>query len=133
MNDAEVLFQYRREQALLTLQEAEKMLVENFSPRTIINRAYYAMFYMTLSLFIYKGISYSTSKHTGIISLFDKEFILTNLIERKHSKALHKMFDRRIEFDYKDFVHPMVDDAREGVTAAHQFIDAIEAFINIKN
>lgn len=58
MNDAEQLFQYRREQALLTLQEADKMLGENFSPRTIINRAYYAMFYMTLSLFIYKGISY---------------------------------------------------------------------------
>lgn len=75
MTDKETLFLYRLNQAEETLIEAEKMITNNFSPRTIINRAYYSMFYALLALFLKTGINIKTSKHIGIISLFDKEFI----------------------------------------------------------
>lgn len=84
---------------------------------------------MTLALFIKKGIQFTTAKHAGIISLFDKEFVLTNLLDRKYSKAFHKMFDRRLEFDYKDFVIPSVTDAQEGILLTESFIDAIDSLI----
>jgi uncharacterized protein (UPF0332 family) len=104
MSDINALFSYRREQALSTLQEAEKMVNGGFTPRTIINRSYYAMFYMVLALFLKKGIGISTSKHTGIIGTFDKQFILTDTLDRTYSKMLHKMFDKRLEPKLRDFV-----------------------------
>lgn len=72
MTDRETLFLYRLKQAEETLSEAQKMLEEGFSPRSIINRAYYSLFYMLLALFLKTGVNIKTSKHMGVISLFDK-------------------------------------------------------------
>jgi len=127
MTDSEALYQYRREQALTTLDEAQRMLEGEFSPRSIVNRAYYAMFYMVLALFLKKDVAFSTAKHTGVMAVFDKEFILTGIIDRSHSKALHKMFDRRLEFDYKDHMTSSAQDAQEAVDTAARFIDAIDS------
>ena len=44
------------------------MLEQNISPRSVINRAYYAMFYSILSLFLKSETLVKTSKHTGVIS-----------------------------------------------------------------
>ena len=126
MSDREALFMYRREQALTTLSEAGKMHELGFSARTIINRAYYSMFYMVLALFLKKGMATTTSKHSGIISLFDKEFILTGIFDRNLSRLLHRMFDKRMEFDYKDYSEPSITDAREAVDGARSFIEAVD-------
>ena len=45
MTDKETLFKYRIEQAEETLFDAAKMLKNHLSPRSIVNRAYYSMFY----------------------------------------------------------------------------------------
>lgn len=60
MTDREQLFRYRLEQPEETLVEAEKMLSGGFSNRTIVNRAYYAMFYTTLAFFIALDIDSKT-------------------------------------------------------------------------
>lgn len=77
MTDKENLFLYRLKQADETLLDAEKMLKGNFTPRSITNRAYYSMFYALLALFIKTDVTIKTSKHSGIITLFDKEFVKT--------------------------------------------------------
>ena len=79
MTDRDSLFLYRLKQAEETLLDAEKMLEGSFTPRSITNRAYYSMFYAVLSLFIKTDVDIKTSKHTGIISIFDKEFIYLRL------------------------------------------------------
>lgn len=127
MTARQELYQYRREQALTTLDEAQRMLESGFSARSIVNRAYYAMFYMVLALLLKRAIQVTTSKHTGVMSVFDKEFVLTGEIDRKHSKALHKTFDRRVEFDYKELIAPPQEEARGAVAAAREFIEAIDA------
>ena len=91
MTDIEVLFIYRLKQAEETLMDAEKMLENNSSPRSITNRTYYSMFYAVLALFLKAGVNIKTSKHIGIISLFDKEFIQTKKIDKYYSKIFHKM------------------------------------------
>lgn len=126
MSDKETLVAYRREQSLVTLAEAERMLEGGFSGRSIVNRAYYAMFYMVVALFLKTGVQTTTSKHSGVISVFDREFVLTGKVDRSHSKALHRMFDKRLEFDYKDLVSPSAEEAREAVESARRFIDAID-------
>ena len=48
--DIASLIKYRLEQALTALDDAKYLLEGNRSPQSIINRAYYAMFYATLAL-----------------------------------------------------------------------------------
>jgi hypothetical protein len=72
MTDKKTLYQYRIKQAEETFSDAEKMLKNNLSPRSIINRAYYSMFYAILALYINEGLNLKTSKHSGVISIFAK-------------------------------------------------------------
>jgi len=66
------LIKYRLDQSYETLKESEILLKKN-AFRGAINRAYYAMFYSVLALLSVKKLG--TSKHSGAISLFDKEFV----------------------------------------------------------
>lgn len=129
MTDKQTLFAYRLKQAEETLSDAERMLEENLSPRSIINRAYYSMFYSILSLFLFVEINVKTSKHAGVISIFDKEFIHTGKIDKQYSQLLHKAFDARQESDYKEFVEQTADDANEYVNMAQKFLVCIKDFI----
>lgn len=91
MSDKHSLFLYRMAQADTTLSDAEKMLASGVGPRSIVNRCYYAMFYATLALFLKAGIAARTSRHSGVIGIFDKEFILTGKIDKQFSKMLHSV------------------------------------------
>ena len=73
MTDLQVLMQYRLNEAEESIREAELLLRENMSMRAVMNRLYYAMFYAVLALLQKKQIA--TSKHTGVITHFDKEFV----------------------------------------------------------
>ncbi len=106
MTDIETLFEYRLKQAETTLEDARKMLAAGISPRSVINRAYYSMFYMVLALFLKTNLNLKTSKHSGVISSFDKEFVLTGKIDKNYSKILHSMFDDRQEYDYSGHCFP---------------------------
>jgi uncharacterized protein (UPF0332 family) len=126
MTDKETLYLHRLQEAEETLRDAEKMLVERLTPRSIINRAYYCMFYLTLALFIKAGINPKTSKHKGIISLFDREFVNNGRIERRYSKMLHDTFDERLEADYKELVAVSFEDAAKYVNEAREFFERIK-------
>ncbi len=128
MTDIETLFSYRLNQAQETLSEAKNMLEGNFSPRTIINRAYYSMFYMLLALFLKMDIDIKTSKHSGVISLFDKEFVHTGKIDKLYSKILHEAFDARQRGDYKEFVKYSLEDAVKFINLAEKFFNAVKVY-----
>ena len=57
---------YRIKEAEESLDEAEFLFKGEKSPRSVINRAYYAMFYSVLALLIFEP--YSSSKHSGVLS-----------------------------------------------------------------
>lgn len=130
MTDIETLFLYRFKQAEETLLDANKMIESGLSPRSIINRAYYAMFYAILALFLKTGVNIKTSKHIGVISIFDREFVKTGKIDKRYSEMLHDLFDTRLEGDYKEYVEITADDAKEHVKSAEEFLNAIKNFIN---
>jgi uncharacterized protein (UPF0332 family) len=100
MTDRDALFNYRWNQAIETLAEAQKMVDLNFTPRSIINRSYYAMFYAVLGLCLHEGVVVNSLKHIGIISLFDREFVQKRIFDKSLSIMLHQAFDDRQEFDY---------------------------------
>ena len=130
MTDRETLFLFRWNQAEETLAEAEKMMREGFSARSTVNRIYYSLFYALLALFIRTGVDIRTSRHTGIISLFDKEFVKAGKFEKRHSAILHDIFDARQESDYRELVDISGDDVNAYLTDAKELIRAINAFLN---
>lgn len=132
MTDRETLYLYRLRQAEETLSDAEKMLEENFSSRSIINRAYYTMFYAVLALFLKTGVNIKTSKHIGIISIFDKEFVKSGKIDKHYSKILHDAFDDRQEADYKELVEIPFEKSKEHVQHAKEFLVAIKSYRSAK-
>jgi len=58
------LVRYRLEQADAALGDAKFLLEGNRSPQSIVNRAYYAMFYAALALL--QKIGKVPSKHAGV-------------------------------------------------------------------
>lgn len=129
MTDKQTLFTYRMRQAEETFADARKMLEEKFSPRSILNRTYYSMFYAVLALFLSVGINIKTSKHSGVIAIFDKEVVHKGNIDKRFSKILHKVFDARQEGDYKELVEISAEDAAEFVRLAGDFLTEIKRFI----
>ena len=66
-----------------------------------------------------------TSKHAGIISIFDKEFVRRGVFEKKFSKIAHYLFEVRQEFDYKELADISVDEAEECVKNEREFFTEI--------
>lgn len=125
MTDRETIFSYRMRQTEETLVEALRMLETGFSPRSIINRSYYAMFYAVLALFIHSNTPHKTSKHSGVIGIFNKEFIHTGKLDARFAKMLYDLFDERMELDYRDFAEVSEEDARNAVLSAQEFVSEI--------
>lgn len=111
MTDRETLIQYRIKQSEETLADAEAMSTGGMSTRSIVNRAYYAMFYALLGLFLGTDTVLKTSKHSGIISMFDRVFILTGKMDKRLSKSLHRIFNARQVADYKEMVEISKEDS----------------------
>lgn len=64
----------------------------------VVNRAYYAIFYSALAILLTKGLG--SSKHSGVLSFFDREFVKTKEVDKKWSKVFHDAFDLRSTGDY---------------------------------
>lgn len=129
MTERETLFTYRLQEAEETLDDAVQMLDGNLSPRSVVNRAYYAMFYAVLALFIRFETIHRTSKHSGIIGIFNKEFVRTGKIEVRFAKMLNNIFEARLEGDYKGFIELTHDHAKDAVEKAREFVAAIKELI----
>jgi uncharacterized protein (UPF0332 family) len=129
MTDRETIFDYRLRQTEETLTEAVRMQDLGFSPRSIVNRSYYAMFYAVLTLFIKCNTPHKTSKHSEVIGIFNKEFVHTGKVDARFAKMLYDLFDERMESDYRDFAELSEEDAGSAVTAAQEFVTAIKSLL----
>ncbi|MBK6609061.1 MAG: HEPN domain-containing protein [Leptospiraceae bacterium] len=118
--------EYRLKEAEESLQDALS-LYNNKRYRSAVNRAYYSMFYSALALLENKGLK--NSKHIGVISFFDKEYIKTNIFSKIHSKALHKAFELRQEADYSILVELEVDEVTEIINQAQNFVKQVRDYI----
>jgi len=117
---------YRLEQAQTALDDARFLNSGGRSPQSIVNRCYYAMFYAALALLQYIGKA--PTKHSGIISLFDTEFVLKGIFPKELSKDLHKAFELRQSSDYK--VRPEMPDEQVllEIDKAARFVEAVNSY-----
>jgi uncharacterized protein len=118
------LIDYRIKQARESIQEAKVLWGQGMSNRSVMNRLYYAMFYAVLALLQEKQLG--TSKHYGAISLFDREFVKSGLIDTEYSKALHKAFILRQKGDYLEEAEVSPADIEEIFPQAESFVGLVE-------
>ena len=72
-------------------------------------------------------VQIGTSKHSGAISLFDREFVKTGIFPKEFSRTLHLAFDRRKMHDYGEVTEldaEMVDFTIEDATIFVTGIDS---------
>jgi uncharacterized protein (UPF0332 family) len=122
------LIRYRLEQAEAALDDAKFLLEGVRSPQGIVNRAYYAMFYSVLALL--QNIGKVPSKHSGVISLFDTEFVLKGIFPKELSKAFHKAFELRQVSDYKTFKPISTEKAKETLNNAVHFVESVKKYLS---
>lgn len=122
------LIQYRLKQAAESLEEAEFLMSGKKSPRSIINRAYYAMFYAVLALLVNEP--YASSKHTGVLAYFNKNYIKNGLLPEALGRALNKAFELRQRGDYREYIELTHEQAEPFISEARSFIAAVQAHLD---
>lgn len=125
--ETEVLVTYRLEQAQTALDDAKYLLDGKRSPQGIINRSYYAMFYAVIALLQKAGKI--PSKHAGVISFFDKEFVNKEIFPKELSKDFHRAFELRQISDYRT-TRPLKREQAEQVwSKAVNFVGSIRDYL----
>jgi uncharacterized protein (UPF0332 family) len=122
----QLLIEYRLREAQETLKEAQ-LLLNKSALRGCINRCYYAMFYALLALLATKGLG--NSKHSGVISLFDREFVKTGIFPKQSSKSLHRIFNERQAHDYGEMLQPDLPLTEELLKQAEFFVEEIKMYL----
>ena len=117
------LVAYRVDQADESLSAARILLKEGLL-RPAINRAYYAMFYGVLALLATR--TKETSKHSGAIALFDREFVKTGVFTKDLSRRLHDAFDLRQRCDYVSEGHASREEADSTLANAVSFVQEVK-------
>lgn len=101
-----------------------KLLLENNKFGGAINRSYYAMFYAARALLATKGLD--SSKHSGVISLFNQHFVKTGKVDKSLGRLLMDAEDARIESDYEDFYVASEEEAEKIFGDAEKFVAEME-------
>ena len=89
------------------------------------------MFYSALALL--QQIGKVPSKHTGVISLFDTEFVMKGIFPKELSKDFHKLFEMRQISDYKTLEEITSEQAEDMINRAGSFVDAVTKYIESVN
>jgi len=126
-DDINTLIKYRLDQAQTALDDAEFLYQGQRSSQSIVNRAYYAMFYAALALL--QKIGKVPSKHTGVISLFDTEFVIKGIFPKELSKDFHKLFEMRQVLDYKTSDEITAEQAEDAINRAGLFVESVIKYI----
>ena len=120
------LVKYRLRQASETLQEAESLYQMSFW-RGTINRSYYAMFYAVLALAVLR--QQVTSKHSGVMAFFDREFVRTGVFPKELSHSFHRAFESRQTNDYGEIFTVTEEEAKQTLEEADTFVSAVKNYL----
>ena len=113
---------YRMARAQETLEDA-RILANAGRWNACVNRLYYACFYAVSALLVRHGLS--SSKHTGVRSLFNRHYVKTDKIPKSLARIYNDLFERRQEGDYIDFVRFEESQVLPWITEAEQLVEHV--------
>lgn len=127
-DNRKALIEYRLTQAKDSIREADVLHQSGMSLRSVMNRLYYSMFYAVLALLQEKEMG--TSKHSGAISLFDREYVKTGCFPKEMSRTLHRAFALRQKGDYMEETEVTIKDIEEIRPIAEEFVACVEKYLS---
>ena len=107
--------------------ESAKLLLDAGKYKDSIGRSYYAIFSAVRAVLAKDKVDFS--KHAGVISYFQREYVKTELFDKKYSKYLQSAFQIRNSCDYDDFFIVSKQDADEQYQRASEFYQAIKKYL----
>ena len=117
------LAKYRLKRAKEMRKESEDSLKQKHLALSV-NRSYYAMFTSARALLSLK--EKDSSKHSGVISLFNQYIIKPGIFPSEYSKFLRDAKRIREDADYGDFVEITEEDAQIQLKRAKKFVEEAE-------
>lgn len=109
-----------------TLNAAEVLFQEHYL-RDAINRAYYAVFYITEALLNEKDLRFS--KHGTVHGAFAQYYIKTKIFDEKYHKLLTGAFRRRMLGDYDEVTRFTEDEVMDTLQQAWDFLRAAKEYL----
>lgn len=122
------LIAYRLQRARESLEDA-RILADAGRWNPCVNRLYYACFYAVSALLIQEGLS--SSRHTGVRSLFNQHFVRTGKISKDAAQIFNDLFERRQEGDYVDFVRFQESQVRAWMPQSEAFVGHIADLLGL--
>lgn len=95
--------------------------------KTSLNRSYYAIFHAMRAANILKG--FDSSKHSGVIAFFNKEYLKENILDRNLSVIIKNSAFLREKSDYDDFFIESKKEAEKQLIDAKTFLKAVEEYL----
>lgn len=95
--------------------------------KTSLNRSYYAVFHAMRSANALK--EFDSSKHSGVISFFTKEYLKTEILDRELADIIKDSSFCREKSDYDDFYVAGRAEAEEQLKNAEYFVQKIEDYV----
>jgi len=86
------------------------------------------MFYAVLALLVNEP--YASSKHTGVLAYFNKNFIKSGLLPEALGRSLNKAFDLRQRGDYREYIEMTHEQVAPFIGEARSFIAAVRAHLD---
>ncbi len=117
------LIQYRLDLAQEMLRDARVLKENGGSVVSVVNRAYYSVFYAALALLVTEDVE--PNKHAGVLAKFDELFVRQGIFPKEMSRILHHAFDMRQAGDYQKSKVITEEQAVEVLRSAEEFVDAI--------
>lgn len=106
---------------------AASLLLRGGYPDFAVSRAYYAMFYIAEAFLEGEGMSFS--KHSGVIAAFGKHFAHTGKVSKEFHRFLMEAQEARNVADYGIMSATSLEQAKEVISRAKQFIKVAENLI----
>jgi uncharacterized protein (UPF0332 family) len=126
VNPRDELARHRIARANDALSDAN-LLMEQRHFTGALNRLYYAAFYAARALLATKTLD--SSRHSGVISLFQEHFVKTGLISTDIARALPRAFEKRQTSDYGDFIEPSREEVLSLFEQVKVFVASCEAIV----
>ena len=121
-----VLSAHRFKRAKEELSTAE-LLLHHTNFRSSINRSYYAIFHAIRAINALDG--FDSSKHSGVISHFNQEYVKTGIFQKEASKIIRNASELREQADYEDFYEATQEEASDVFDQASLFIATVEKYL----
>ncbi len=126
-DDRASIVAYRLEKAFKTLKEASDIASLGYWT-LVANRLYYAAYYASVAILIYKGIDAST--HKGVIRMIGSSFVKNGILSVDDSKLLGRLYTMRQSGDYEDLFDWEEHDVRPLIPHVENYIRRISVLID---